>query len=40
VIALIDPDFVFMKPLTAKIRGQPVLYSSPVSQSPQRCMHL
>lgn len=35
VIALIDPDFVFMRPLTAGVAredGRPVLYTAPVSE--------
>ena len=35
VIALIDPDFVFMRPLTAGVArgdGRPVLYTSPVTE--------
>ena len=29
-MALIDPDMVFMKPLTAKIRSEAILYTNPV----------
>jgi len=33
IIALIDPDMIFMRPLTEKIKSQPVLYTKPVKRS-------
>lgn len=36
IIALIDPDFIFMRPITAGIAredGQPVLFTNPVSEA-------
>lgn len=36
VVALIDPDFIFMRPLTAGVAredGRPVLFTNPVSEA-------